>query len=172
MLTPALIPKANPCSFESKRACASSGCWLPRSLDSGACVSCRGPGRGVIPGLHTPTPTSTHCPQHRCTRTRTPCTCLYNTHVHTCREMGRHPIGLTPSAVGVEGGKWSQAGLAPGPITSLGRESRRRWPELSLQRPVEASGKGSAGDTLGCLLVGGHVPLVGVSRKVARSRVS
>lgn len=122
------------------------------------------------------TPTSTRCPQHRYTHVHAQsCTCLHNTHVHTRGEMGRLPTGLTVSHGGGGGNGVRQVWLQS-PSPSWRRESRsaswRRWPELSLQRPVESSGKGSAGDTLGCFLVGGHMLLFGMSRKLVGSRVS
>lgn len=124
--------------------------------------------------------------------------CTPHTHVHTVPTAQIHTRARTvmhmptqhtrahtrgdgapphrPHCHGVGGGNGVRQVWLQSPSPSWRRESRsaswRRWPELSLQRPVESSGKGSAGDTLGCFLVGGHMLLFGMSRKLVGSRVS
>lgn len=135
-------PEADPCSFEASRACASSGCWLPRAwtVEPVCHVEGQGRARPLVCTPHTRTHTLPTAQMHTHAHNRAhACTTRAHTRAHMQGD-GRRPTGFTVSREG-GGGKWGQAGLAPEPITSLGRESGsaswRRWPELSLQRPVE-----------------------------------
>lgn len=98
-------PEVDPCSLEASRACASSGCWLPRAwtVEPVCHVEGQGRARPLVCTPHTRTHTLPTAQMHTHAHNRAhACTTHVHTRVHTRRETGAAPQA-SPSAVRVEG---------------------------------------------------------------------